>query len=69
MIKVQADTISGVSQIEDFSDAIDSGAEILDSNDFLAALPNVKEGEVIYGLIHAEMAHRIAEEYGINFLQ
>lgn len=69
MIKVQADTISGVSQVEALSDAIESGSDILGSNDFYDSLRGLKDGETVYGIIHAEMAHKIHQEYGINFLQ
>ena len=56
-----ADTINGVHVGE-----AESGAEILNSQDFYEALASLKVGKIIYGLVDDDTTAKIEAEYGIH---
>lgn len=63
-MKIQADIISGVYQVEDF----DVGVESLTPEDFYYALPKVGEDEVVATELEegSFFAEKIEQEYGIH---
>jgi hypothetical protein len=61
-MKVQADTITGVYEVEDF----DAGVDVLDQEDFINSLDGLADGETIAAEISQRMETRIYELYGIR---
>ena len=61
-MKVQADTINGVYEVEDF----DAGAELMSEDDFLNALDGLKDGEAVAAEIGQRMEKTIFDLYGIS---
>jgi hypothetical protein len=64
MIKVIADTINGVREVECF----DYDCEVMDQEDFYDSLKNVADGETVAADLDYEMLVKIDEEYGITLL-
>jgi len=60
MNQLAADTVNGVYVCENPSE------EVLGDKEFYEALDDLRDGEIIYGLISDEMAEVIENEYGIR---
>ena len=62
--QLRADTVTGVYVAEVENCGVDD--QILEDMDFYEALPHVREGEILYGLISDDVAELIAKDYGIR---